>query len=513
MRKLFKATLIVTIFSVLTRALGFVLKIILSRRLGAEVLGSYQVAMSIFSVMMTLVASGIPLIVSRSVAYKKSAHDNNGAYKTVSAGLVLTLGISIILSIVLVIFPQILELLIGKTSKISIVLLTLPALIASAIYCVLRSSLWGDKRFFSISFTEFFEQVARIILCLILFSPTVLTNMDLGEKSALSLSLACILSCLMVIVIYFGLKNKLKSPFGAFKPLIKSSAPITTLRTVSSLVSSCISLIIPLRLTLYGYTQAEAMAQFGLIMGMAFPLIMIPGTLIGSLAVTLVPEISSKTDNIDDPDRVKDKQGLKNHITLGVNMSIVISTLMMPAFMSLGVPIAEVLFKSAEAGKYISAGAILMLPLGINQITSSMLNSIGLEIKSLKNYAIGAVMLFLSIFFLPKYIGTYALIVGMFFLSGISATLNIRMLKKRALLDNSFIKYIILCLGFTFFSQFVGGTIYKLLLTAMPMILALIISAVAITSFMLIFALVFNIAGINGFIFHKRKKKKQNRLN
>ena len=85
MQRLFKATMIVTFFSVATRALGFVLRIILSRFLGAEMLGHYQVAMSIFGVLMTLVASGLPLVVSRNVAYNKSINNNKQAFSFVSA--------------------------------------------------------------------------------------------------------------------------------------------------------------------------------------------------------------------------------------------------------------------------------------------------------------------------------------------------------------------------------------------------------------------------------------------
>ena len=83
------------------------------------------------------------------------------------------------------------------------------------------------------------------------------------------------------------------------------------------------------------------------------------------------------------------------------------------------------MFNSSEAGKYVSYAAIIMIPMGINQITGSILNSIGLELKSLINYAISATALLLCIFFLPKYLGTNALIVGMGLMSIISSLLNI----------------------------------------------------------------------------------------
>ena len=507
MSKLFKSAIIVTFFSVATRALGFVLRIVLSRALGAEMLGNYQVAMSIFGVLMTLVASGLPLVISRSVSYNKSIGEDKKAYGSVSAGLIIALSISCIVSLLIYLFPNILNLMFTQNDATAIIMYMLPGLIASAIYCVLRSALWGEKHFFAISFTEFFEQVVRIILCFVLFIPTILPSVSLGEKAGLSLTIACICSCILVVFIYFALKQKLTSPKIHFKPLLKSSVPITTLRSVSSIVTSLIALIIPARLMLYGYTSSQAMAEFGIVMGMSFPLIMIPGTLISSLAVTLVPEISSKTDNIDDLSHTHDLNGLKSHINLGLNMSILISCILIPAFIVLGKPICEILFNSPQAGTYVSVASIIMLPMGINQITGSILNSIGLEFKSLINYAISATALFLSIFFLPKYLGTYALIIGMGSLSLISSILNLRMLKKRNLLDKKYIKNIVLCLVFTCISSVVGFLLKNLFTLFLPTFISTVFLGVIITAIMCLLILSFNISGIKGFVLLKKRTK------
>ena len=136
---------------------------------------------------------------------------------------------------------------------------------------------------------------------------------------------------------------------------------------------------------LYGFSESQAMSEFGMVMGMAFPLIMIPGTLISSLAVALVPEISSKTSNIDDKSSTRDFEGLVSHVNLALNVSLAITMIFVPAFIVLGTPICEILFGSTGAGIYVSRAAIIMIPMGISQITSSLLNSMGLEIKSLIN--------------------------------------------------------------------------------------------------------------------------------
>ena len=65
MKSIFKAVAIITIFSVITRALGFVFRIFLSRKLGAEGIGLYQMGTSILGIFMTLIASGLPLTTAK----------------------------------------------------------------------------------------------------------------------------------------------------------------------------------------------------------------------------------------------------------------------------------------------------------------------------------------------------------------------------------------------------------------------------------------------------------------
>ena len=60
--------MIITVFNALDRALGFLFRIYLSREMGAESMGVYQVASSVFMALLTFITSGIPLVVSKSTA-------------------------------------------------------------------------------------------------------------------------------------------------------------------------------------------------------------------------------------------------------------------------------------------------------------------------------------------------------------------------------------------------------------------------------------------------------------
>ncbi len=507
MQKFVKAVAFVTIFSVLTRAIGFLLRIYLSRVLGAETLGSYQISMSIFGVLMTLVSSGLPLIVSRNVAYYAADKQDNKANGMLSAGLYISIIFSVVVCVVLYACPQILEMFIKSQESIDIILILLPALVGEAVYAILRGGLWGKKRFFTISFTEFFEQVVRIILCVVLFS--IPMALSVGQKAALSLTLSCIASAVLVAVLYFVFGGKVTRGKGNYYLVLKTSTPITLVKTISSVVGSIVAVLIPLRLQKYGLSSSEALAQYGIFMGMTMPIIMIPNTFTGSIAVALVPEMSSYTNNIDGVG-AKNIAALRGQIDLAIKATVMISMIFIPCFASLGVPICQFLFNNITAGKYLAVCAILMLPMGMCQICNSILNAIGLELKALACYGAGAVLLILCIYFLPPLVGVYAILIGMFAMNTLSCILCLIMLHKRKLVSISFAKAIInmtlVCLPTTLLGYFT----YNLLAKFCGMLASLVISGVLTFGFTVLLVFVFDIANVSAFAVKLLPKRLRN---
>ncbi len=504
MNKLFKAMFCVTFFSVATRAMGFLLKIYLSRKLSTELLGSYQVAMSIFAVFMTLVSSGIPVVLSRNISYYHGQNNKKAIGSIISSGLILTGIICLIVSLFVILCPTLINLLFTSSESVEMIIILLPALIFSSIYEVLRGALWGEQQFFQISFTEFLEQITRIIILVLLFETTFL-DISLTNKTALSLSIACIISAIHVSIVYFKRGGKLENPKFEFKKLLKTSTPITAVRTVSSIVSSIIAIIIPIRLMTYGYSSSEALSEFGIIMGMTFPLIMIPSTLISSLAVTIIPSISEQSNNIDNCE-LKNKSILKTKINFALKTTVIFSSLLLPLYLSLGVPICKFIFDNEKAGLYLTTASIMMIPMGLSQITSSILNAIGLELKSLKNYSISSALLILSIIFFPKFLGTYALIIGYLAMSITASIMNLIMLKKRKIISFEFVKIIFKMLSISIFSALIGFSIYSLF--AKFNIIALFISGIITMLSMFIFIYIFNIADIKMLLIRKHNKSK-----
>ena len=80
MKSIFKAVAVVTIFSVITRTLGFFFRIFISRKLGAEGLGLFQMSCNILSIFMTLIASGLPVTTAKMVTDADPQQIGNNSY-------------------------------------------------------------------------------------------------------------------------------------------------------------------------------------------------------------------------------------------------------------------------------------------------------------------------------------------------------------------------------------------------------------------------------------------------
>lgn len=412
MKKFVKAVLITTILAVITRALGLLIKIYLSRVIGAEAIGYYQIALSVFFLLCSLVTSGIPLVVSRKVSSSKK-----DIPKIVFSGLIVSASIGIIVCAFVFLFPFVITNIWGQTKSLSVLFALLPAVIFTSLYVPFRGAFWGNKNFFTLGFIELIEQIFRFVSCFILFS--IALNISGEMVAGITYSIACGGSSIVAIVWYFIIKGKIKPNASFIFPIIKESAPIAIMRIGSSVTTLLISIIMPLKLISLGLQEATAVSEYGVVTGMVLPLLTIPGTLISSIAVALIPDISSATF-----------VHTKKQINRALNYSIIISFILFPTFLVLGKDLGLLLYNDALSGTLLSVGSVILLPLGISQISSSILNAIGKEKFGLISYTIGAVLLITSILVLGGIIGIYSLLIGFLLMSLSSSILNLIALKK-----------------------------------------------------------------------------------
>lgn len=422
MNKTIKAFSIVTIISALTRFISFVFKIYLSRVLGAEGMGLYQITISIISLLIAIAASGIPTTISRNVAENTCLNKIDTEREYFTSSLIVSMFLVSIPSSILLIFPNILNLVFQDDRCINLFFLMLPLVLTTALYSIFRAYLWGKKRFFSFSITELIDEVIKVLFALILFSFPIL-NID----KFYSYTIAMIISDVITLSIIFVLFKKNGGKFA--KPLyipesLKCSTPITLSRVSSSLLSSFLSITIPMLLTSqFTLSTQEATAEFGRASGMVMPLIFAPATILGSLGVVLIPEASA----LFAKNNIKTLENKFNKTFLFSSLIISLFTLL---YLSFGNEIGLILYKDKKIGMYLFIALYIMMPQGINGIFVSMLNSIKKENKTFLSYTISAAFLILIVYLTPKYIGIYSYFISLMVFNFVSMVLNYIFLRK-----------------------------------------------------------------------------------
>lgn len=395
-----------TALGTLERFLGFLYRVYLSRTIGAEGLGIYQIALSVVGVLVTLSASGIPITVSRLMLKERAKKNSVGEFDVISAGILTSLLISVPAVLCLYLFRDKLTFLFADERCYDVLAIMLPAVILTGVYAVIRGYFWGNRYYFTYAIIELIEELAMVVVGIILVGKAA-DIFDGAKKAGISVFISYIVSFVLSSLVFVLRSGKLTNPIRQLKPLIVSSSPITATRTLTSLIGSLVAVIVPARLVFFGATSQQALSDFGELSGMALPLLFMPSTFIGSVALVILPEISESYYS-------GRKDLLVKNAKKAFDFSVVISVIIIPVFIGAGKEIGEFIYSSEQAGVYLAISAFSMLPMSVSMITNSLLNSVNKEKFTFVCYLVSSALMLLCIYFLPKFIGVYSLIVGYF---------------------------------------------------------------------------------------------------
>ena len=387
-----------TSIAVITRGISFIFKIFISRELGAEVMGLYQICFSVFSLFAAVAVSGIPVTISRITAETQALGDIKGQRAATTTALLISLMISMAVITVFYSFPALASLFFTDERCTRLFLIILPTMLTSSIYAVIRSHFWGKQNFFVYSMAEAADEIIKVAACtlfIFLMHNVISTEYSLAYAMLVS---DCIVAALLIVV-FFKSGGRLAYPTMG-RQVAKSAAPLTITRLCGSMMGMFVSLALPAVLVgAYGLTSAEATAEYGRASGMVMPLLLAPSSVVGSLSVVMIPEIAARNAGGGNK--------LTSAIDRSTNFTCAVACAAFIAFAACGREIGSLLYADEKVGEQLSFAAFIVLPLSLNAITSTSLNSLGKENRTFISSVIGYVFLAAGILILPRYMGIY----------------------------------------------------------------------------------------------------------
>ena len=165
--------------------------------------------------------------------------------------------------------------------------------------------------------------------------------------------------------------QKLSDTQGIYRSLMGMVLPLTANRIVLNLLQSVEAVSIPAKLRLYGYDNATALSVYGVLTGMAMPLIFFPNALTSSVSVLLLPMISEAY-------ALKDMNKVKKYTLQTIKLCTLMGVACMSVFLLLGRWVGSHLFHSDLAGHFIMTLGFLCPFLYLDTTLSSILQGLGM---------------------------------------------------------------------------------------------------------------------------------------
>lgn len=425
-------TLLLTSAGILSKIIGFFYRIFLSRVIGAEGLGIYQLIFPISTICFSITVSGLNTALSKYIAEYQT--DNPSAPKQLlRACLIISLSLSVIFMGILTKYADfIAEHILSEprcASLIPILALSIP--LASLHSCI-HGYYYGKKKAGVPAFSSFIEQLMRVGFVFLIYkirfeahqtidASIAVWGLAAGEAAA---SLFC-LTALLLSKDTSASKTtaSVKAPFGK---LITYSLPLSANRLALTLFASFESILIPSRLCLYGYSHTDALSIYGILTGMALSIILFPTVLTNSISVMVLPEIS-EADSRHDTDRIK------KSIRLTIFGSLLLGSLCTFGFLIFGKWIGDVLFGNALAGKFICMLSFICPFLFLSSILSSILHGLGMPVYPFLLNLLGSFVRIYFVYVLIPIYGLDAYLMGMLASQILTAGLSVFILWKRRL--------------------------------------------------------------------------------
>ncbi len=405
---LIKGALLLTTAGLITRVIGFFYRIFLSRTIGAEGMGLYQLIFPIYGVVSSLSIAPIQTSVSRFVAAEKSAKREGGIITTLVAGTLLSLSLTIILSISVYFNAEwICDKFLKEPRCTDLVKVLAVSLPLGSIHSCINGYYYGVQKASTPSISQLVEQIIRV------FSVYIISNIALAETGTVTPMAAVIglvigdgasmLYCLTAISIGFNESKKISGFKKQVKNILTFSTPLAINRLLLSILHSIESVLIPIQLKLFGLSDSDAISLFGIFTGMAMPFIQFPSAIPNAIALMLLPEVAAAT-GVEGTSNTRENTKLSRSSSAGIQYSLLLGILCIGVFLVYGGEMGTIIFDSPTAGQYISILSWLCPFMYLTTTLGSILNGLGDTTASFIHNIISVLIRLAFVFFcIPRY--------------------------------------------------------------------------------------------------------------
>lgn len=391
-----QSTALLTAVSLFSQAVGFVYRVLLSRMVGSEVMGLYQLVIPVSSVFMSLTAVGFTVACSTLSARYRATGNHRAAAQAVRACVLGFLGAFALVALIAAPLSDAISVsLLGDARSQLGLLLLLPCVLLTGLENIHKHFFYGAGNVRPPALTELCEQVIRAGAVLGLLSAFLPQSPERAVGLIICGMILCEVFSAATLILLYRRVGKVPAGEGTdgrrlARNVLHIALPIGWTSLLGNLMGAATTVMIPQRLVRAGQDVSSAMSHFGVMCGMTIPLLTLPSAFISAMGLVLLPKLAQAAalGRTDLCRRLADRA-----ITAT-------AWLILPASALLAVlapPLARLLFREETAGQFALPLALTVALSCLESVLAVCLNGLGRQTLTARNSLLcGGVQLFLT---------------------------------------------------------------------------------------------------------------------
>ena len=369
--KFLQATFILMIGGLITKLLGFAIRIIYTRMVGSDAINLYSLVMPTYSLLLTIATLSLPVVISKLISEQKTK-----SIKIISSATIITLILNSIVIILIYFTKDFIAGTLLNDKRASVLLmsmaLTFPFVSISSI---LKGYFYGKQKMIPHTISNIIEQIVRVILIFLIIPTLVNKGIVYSVMGLILISIASELASILTFLFFLPkkfkiTKNDLKPDRKTAKEILSISVPTVSGRLIGNIGFFFEPILLTNILLFAGYSMDFILNEYGAYNAYTISLLAMPSFFISAISSSLLPEISKYFYH-------KNIEMVKRRLKQAVILSFIVGGIASAFIYLFRVPLLSSLYNTTKGSEYIEILAPFFVLFYLEGPLQSVLQAIG----------------------------------------------------------------------------------------------------------------------------------------
>ena len=292
--KFIKNTFILILGGFITKIMGMIIKIIMTRNITENAMSMYMLTLPTYNLFLTIFTLSLTQVISKLSSEKKISNKI-----LISNSFIISIFISIVGSIILLLMIKPITIMLHNKDLYYPLLSSILSLPFISISASIKGYFFGENKMHVVVISNLFEQLIRIIMFMLIL-PKINNNI-LSVSFIVGSNMLSELVAIFTLSIFVPKSNislrSIRINIAVIKDILKIAIPNTLSKLIGVISYFFEPIILTNLLLINGYSNKYISLEYGIINGYTIQLLLLPSFFTNAISTSIIPLISNAYSN------------------------------------------------------------------------------------------------------------------------------------------------------------------------------------------------------------------------